>query len=87
MNRQPITRHNRLARAVALASLPAVAITAMPARKLKSSQVGLPKIKPPTAPEGDAFDLSSHARAREADDHDGHPLQSHGVLITSASAS
>jgi predicted ATP-dependent protease len=38
----------------------------MPARKLKSSQVGLPKIKPPTAPEGDAFDLSSHARAREA---------------------
>jgi hypothetical protein len=26
-------------------------------------------------------------RTREPDDHDGHPLQSHGVLITSASAS
>ena len=38
----------------------------MPARKLKSSQVGIAKIKPPAAVEGDAFDLSSHARAREA---------------------
>jgi hypothetical protein len=28
-----------------------------------------------------------HPRPREPDDHDGHPLQSHGVLITSASAS